>query len=113
MKTQETASEAMHYLLQYVTASDYLDRRERYRQEHLTLAWEAVERGELVLGGAVGDPITGALLVFSGDSPGIAERFAAADPYVRHGLVTQWTVQPWLTVAGTAPAANPVRPERP
>jgi len=103
----------MHYLLNYTAAADYQKRREMYRQEHLTLAWEAVERGELVLGGAVGEPLTGALLVFVGDSPEVAERFAAADPYVRHGLVTQWTVQPWYTVAGTTPAAHPLRPDRP
>jgi hypothetical protein len=26
------------------------------------------------------------------------EAFVTADPYVRHGLVTQWRVRPWPTV---------------
>jgi uncharacterized protein YciI len=29
-----------------------------------------------------------------------AEAFAAADPYVRNGLVTSWRVRPWTVVVG-------------
>jgi uncharacterized protein len=64
-------------------------------------------RGELVLAGALADPTDGAVLVFRGDSPAAAEAFAAADPYVRHGLVTRWRVRAWATVIGdgaTAPS---------
>jgi len=62
-----------------------------------------------VLGGAFADPVDGAVLVFKGDSPAVAEKFAAADPYVRNGLVTKWRVRPWTTVVGDD-AAAPVRP---
>ena len=99
----------MHYLLSYVTAPDYLQRRGDFRDAHLDLAWQASDRGELVLGEAVGDPVDGALLLFQGDSPAVAERFAAADPYVLNGIVTSWSVRPWTTVVGEA-SANPVRP---
>jgi uncharacterized protein YciI len=99
----------MHYLLHYTTAPDYLQRRAAFRQEHLTLAWEACDRGELILGGAVGDPAESALLVFRGASREVAERFAKADPYVRNGLVQRWEVKPWTTVVGTL-AEAPVRP---
>jgi uncharacterized protein YciI len=99
----------MHYLLSYVIAPDYLQRRGDFRDPHLVLAWQASDRGELVLGGVVGDPVDGALLLFQGDSPDVAERFAAADPYVLNGLVTSWSVRPWTTVVGAA-SANPVRP---
>ena len=99
----------MHYLLWYDLAPDYLDRRAEFREEHLKLAWEAVDRGELILGGAVGDPVDTAILFFQGDSPAAAGRFAAADPYVRNGLVTRWRTRPWTTVVGTT-AATPVRP---
>jgi uncharacterized protein len=99
----------MHYLLMYDVASDYLTRRAEFRDEHLTLAWQSQRRGELVLGGALADPVDGAVLLFRGDSPEVAERFAAADPYVRHGLVARWRVRPWITVAG-AEAATPVHP---
>lgn len=99
----------MHYLLVYDLAPDYLERRPQFRADHLKLAWAASERGELVLGGAVGDPIDTALLMFQGDSPAAAERFAAADPYVENGLVKRWRVRPWTTVVGPT-AATPVRP---
>jgi uncharacterized protein len=97
-----------HWLLRYEVAPDYLARRGEYRAAHLDLAWAAAERGELLLGGAVGDPPSEALLLFVGDGPDAAERFAAADPYVTAGLVARWEVLPWATVAGTG-AATPVR----
>ena len=102
----------MHYLLFYDTAPDYLTRRGDFRADHLALAWAAHERGELVLAGALADPVDGALLLFRGDSPAVAERFAEADPYVRNGLITRWRVRPWTTVAGET-AATPVRPGAP
>lgn len=98
----------MHYLLFYDFAADYLTRRTAYRAEHLKLAWEAAARGELVVGGAVGDPVECGILLFSGDSPAVAERFAREDPYVRHGVATGWRVRVWTTVVGPM-AATPVR----
>ena len=99
----------MHYLLLYDVVPDYVERRAAFRNEHLMLAWQAHERGELVLGGALADPVDGAVLLFRGDSPAVAEAFAAADPYVRNGLVTRWRVRTWNTVVGET-AATPVRP---
>lgn len=99
----------MHYLLSYEIAPDYLERRLEYRSQHLQLAWAAADRGELILGGVVGEPGESALLLFWGDSPDVAARFAQADPYVLHGLVARWTVKPWQTVAGPN-CANPIRP---
>ena len=99
----------MHYLLMYDVVPDYVDRRGQFRTEHLALAWAAHERGEFVLGGALADPVDMAILLFQGDSPAAAEAFARADPYVTSGLVTQWRVRPWNTVAGSG-ATNPIRP---
>ena len=99
----------MHYLLLYDVVPDYVERRAAFRNEHLALAWQAHERGELVLGGALADPVDGAVLLFRGDSPAVAEAFAAADPYVRNGLVTRWRVRAWNTVVGES-ASTPVRP---
>lgn len=99
----------MHFLLMYDVTPDYLSRRAEFRNEHLTLAWQSHERGELVLGGALADPVDASLLLFHGESSEVAERFAAADPYVQHGLVARWRVRPWITVVG-AEAATPVHP---
>ena len=92
----------MYWLLIYDLADDYLDRRPPLRPEHLGLATAAVERGELVLAGALADPADQAMLVFKGDDGSAAERFAQADPYVREGLVKQWRVRSWTVVTGTA-----------
>jgi len=98
----------MHYLLLYEVSEDYLSRRGEFREEHLRLAWQAHDRGELVLGGALADPVDGAVLLFKGETPEVAERFAQTDPYVTNGLVLTWRVRPWTTVVG-ADAATPVR----
>jgi uncharacterized protein YciI len=100
----------MHYLLFYELAPDYLERRKAFRAQHLTLAWQTHERGELVLGGILDQPVDRAVLFFQGDSPEVASRFAAIDPYVTNGLVVRWEVRPWITVAGVE-AATPVKPE--
>jgi uncharacterized protein YciI len=99
----------MHYLLIYELVDDYVTRRAALRADHLTLAWAAHERGDLLLGGVVDDPLDRALLLFQGDSPDAARRFAERDPYVLNGLVRHWEVRRWVTVAG-AQAATPVRP---
>ena len=90
----------MHYLLFYDVVPDYVERRAAYRAEHLSLAKNAVARGDLVLGGALGEPVDQSVLLFSGDSPAAAEAFAKADPYVTNGIVTKWRVRPWTTVVG-------------
>ncbi|HZQ06796.1 MAG TPA: YciI-like protein [Anaerolineae bacterium] len=98
----------MHYLLIYDLSTDYLERRPAFRAQHLALAWQAADRGELVLGGALNDPVDTAILFFKGDSPEVAERFAANDPYVKNGLVKSWRVRAWTTVVGEM-ASTPVR----
>lgn len=103
----------MHYLLFYDVVPDYVARRAPLRAEHLALAQAAHARGELILGGALADPVDGAVLVFRGDSPKVAEAFAAADPYVRNGLVTRWRVRTWTTVVGDGAAAAELRSTEP
>jgi uncharacterized protein YciI len=98
----------MHYILFYELADDYIERRAEFRSKHLALAWQASERGELVLGGVLEEPIDTALLLFEAESADAAKRFAEADPYVLNGLVKSWHVRPWTTVAGDR-AAKPTR----
>jgi hypothetical protein len=97
----------MHYLLLYDVVEDYVTRRVPLRDAHLALARRAVARGELLLGGALADPVDGAVLLFQGPSPAAAEAFAKQDPYVTNGLVTRWRVREWTTVVG-AGAAHPL-----
>jgi uncharacterized protein len=99
-----------HYLLFYEAGEDYVSKRASLRTEHLEKAWHSSAQGDLVLAGALADPVDGAVLLFRGDSPEIAERFAQSDPYVRSGAVKRWYVREWTTVAGEG-AATPVKPE--
>src|SRR5215472_5044495 len=98
-----------HYLLFYEVVDDYAARRAAHREEHLKNAWAASDRGELVVAGALANPADGAVLMFRGESPEVAERFAKADPYVAAGLVKRWHIREWTTVAGEN-AASPVKP---
>jgi uncharacterized protein YciI len=86
------------FALEYRVVDDYVARRAAFRDAHLRLAQAAHARGELRLGGALGDPPERALLVFS--SREAAETFAAQDPYVVNGLVSRWEVRPWAVAVG-------------
>jgi len=90
----------LHYLLFYEVAEGYAEKRVPFRPAHLAYAKDAVGRGELVLGGALSDPLDMAVLLFSGQTPEVAEGFARHDPYVVNGLVARWYVRPWTTVIG-------------
>jgi len=99
----------MHYLLFYDIVDGYVEKRKPWRSAHLENCRRAIERGELVLGGALANPVDGAVLLFRGSSPAVAEAFAAADPYVKNGLVKSWRVRQWTTVVG-ALAEMPAQP---
>ena len=102
-------TQTKHYLLMYELADDYMQRRAEFRESHLQMAWQSSGRGELVLAGALMDPVDTAVLLFRAVSPQVVEEFASTDPYVRNGRVKRWRVREWTTVAG-ADAATPVRP---
>jgi uncharacterized protein len=99
----------MHFLLIYDYIPEILERRGPFRSEHLRLAWDAHARGELVLAGALADPVDGAVFLFKCDDEQPVRKFAELDPYVLHGLVTAWRVRKWTTVVG-AEATAPVHP---
>jgi len=66
-----------------------------------------------LLGGALADPIDGALidgaiLLFRCDSPAVVEDFVRVDPYVTGGLVKHWYIRQWHTVVGE----NSVNPSK-
>ena len=87
-----------HQALFYEYVENALEARAPHREEHLALVRRYVDEGLMTLGGALGNPPHGGLLVFAGDDPAVAERFVAEDPYVREGVVTRWRVEPWTVV---------------
>lgn len=94
-----------YWLLEYDLCDDYLERRGPLRQEHLGLLQGALERGEVVLAGALADPVDRAVLVWRSDDTTVVEAFVKQDPYVREGLVVSSSIRPWTVVIdGTLPA---------
>ena len=90
----------MVYLLIYKTVEDYVEKRIPYRAGHLTYAEAAHARGELFMAGALAEPVDTAILIFKAESRTVAEDFARNDPYVKAGLVKEWSVRPWTVVIG-------------
>jgi len=92
----------MYYLLFYDYVENIVERRSPYREAHLALVREYVERRELVLGGAFVDPADGAAIAFKVDDRARVDQFVESDPYVANGLVTAWRIRQWTVVAGSA-----------
>lgn len=90
----------MHCILFYEYVEDIVEKRGPHRTAHINHLKRAFDAGEMVMGGALADPVDGAILVFRGLSSEAAERFAQEDPYVLNGLVTKWRVRKWSTVIG-------------
>jgi uncharacterized protein YciI len=100
------AIHAMHYLLIYDVVDSYVERRAPYRAEHLLLANQHAQRGELILGGALEDPVDQAILVFQVEDPAIIEHFVSKDPYVQNGLIRSWRIRRWNVAAGCCLKSN-------
>ena len=88
-----------HFALFYDYVENIVERRAPHRPAHLELYRRWRGEGRLVMGGAIGDPPHGALIVFDVDSAAEVEEFAAADPYVLNGLVTARRIEPWAVVS--------------
>ena len=89
-----------YFALFYNVIDDYVAQRALYRDQHLKHATAAYERGEIVLAGALADPVDRALIVFRAADASVVEEFARNDPYVLNGLVTRWEARPWTVVIG-------------
>ncbi|MDR0762675.1 MAG: YciI family protein [Campylobacteraceae bacterium] len=96
----------MHYLLIYEAVEDYMTRRGEFREEHLRLASQAENRGELILAGALGTQ--GSAFLFLTKDTSLIEKFVKNDPYIKGGLIRSYKILPWTTVIGKD-AQNPIR----
>jgi len=79
--------------LTYTYVDGMLERRRPHRAEHLELIERFSAEGRLLFAGALGDPPSGALIVFTDE--GSATEFTGADPYMRAGLITSHRIEPW------------------
>lgn len=95
-----------YFALQYEVVDDFANKRTPFRPAHLKEVREAHERGEIVMAGALAEP-SEALIIFRGADKSTAEGFAKNDPYVKNGLVQNWTVRQWTVVVGQDPSETP------
>lgn len=95
------------FMLIYAYSDDYLEKRTRYRKQHVQLAEELVEKGHIVLGGALEDPPDRAYICFQCPDRSVVEDFVERDPYVLNGLVRTHEIRDWKVVVGTA-CGNPI-----
>jgi uncharacterized protein YciI len=84
-----------YLILFYDYVEDIVERRAPHRPAHLALVGARKQAGLVVAGGALGDPPTGAAIVFGTDDEDEVRAFVDTDPYVAEGLVTQWRIVPW------------------
>ncbi|MDP4621064.1 MAG: YciI family protein [Thermoleophilia bacterium] len=87
-----------HILLMYEYVEDILERRAPYREAHLANLTRLKEEGRVLMAGATGDPVTGALIVFAPCDPVEVGEFVLRDPYYEAGLITDWRAVPWTVV---------------
>lgn len=95
-----------YFVLTYDVVDDFVNKRTPFRAAHLHEVREAHHRGELVMAGALGEPVE-ALLVFRVSDKSVVEKFATSDPYVTSGIVKKWKVRPWTVVVGQDPSETP------
>ena len=88
------------YILQYEYVENALEKRAPFRPAHLAYFAKQDATGNVVLGGAIDHPPTGALTIFRNITAEDIEQIAQQDPYVINGIVTKYTVKPYIAVGG-------------
>lgn len=88
-----------YLVLFYDYVADIVERRAPHRPAHLDLVTGYKRDGRVAAAGALGDPPTGAAIVFRTDSEDDVRAFVESDPYSIEGLVTEWRIVPWTVVA--------------
>jgi uncharacterized protein len=84
-----------HHILFYEYVEDVLDRRAPYREAHL----ERIRaRDDIVMAGAVGDPLHAAVIIFKDTEPEQIAEFARKDPYLEGGLVVESRIEVYRVV---------------
>lgn len=86
------------YALFYEYVEDVVEKRGPYREAHLDLIGRWHDDDRVAMGGALGDPPHGGLIVFRVGDAADVEAFVAEDPYVQNGIVVSHRVEPWNVV---------------
>ena len=84
----------MRYLMSYYPSEGFMALAREHGAAHQARLRDFHERGLLLMAGPLDKPPSGeALGVFTSREG--AEEFIAGDPFVRHGVVSRWTIRPF------------------
>jgi uncharacterized protein YciI len=87
----------MKYVMTYRAADDFLPLAQQHYPAHAERVQVFAGRGELLMVGTFDEPMDGAAMgVFT--TREAAEEFIAGDPFVRNGVVAEWSVRAWNEV---------------
>lgn len=86
------------HLLLYEYVPDMAERRGPYREAHLERIKAERDAGRIVMAGALGNPVSGAAIVFRDTDEAAIEAFVRDDPYMQAGLITAARIAPWNLV---------------
>lgn len=89
-----------YHVLKYTYVPDILDKRGPFREKHLEGAKAMAAANKLVMAGAIAEPVDGALFIFRNVTKQEIEAFVRTDPYVQNNLVPEWSIRPYMVVAG-------------
>ena len=94
------ASPPIYHLLTLDYVEDILEKRDPYRADHIAGAKAAEADGKVVLAGALQNPTYAGVFVFKDCDEAFVDAFVKADAYYKAGLVTGYTIRPWMIVVG-------------
>ena len=87
----------MKYVMTYRAVEDFMPLARQHYPAHAARVEEFAGRGELLMVGTFDEPMDGAAMgVFT--TREAAEQFIDGDPFVRNGVVAEWSVRPWNEV---------------
>jgi uncharacterized protein YciI len=76
------------------------EKRAPHREAHLAHLRELHDKGTLLLGGALLDPMDAGLLILRAESKDAVEAILATDAYAQNGIWTKLVVREWNVVVG-------------
>lgn len=101
-KYEEKNMTKKYYLLIYTVVADYLEKRADHRSSHLNLVTDYMNKGSLLLGGAVDNPADKAYFCFHCQDANEVEEFVKKDPYFQNNIIASYEIRNWNVVTGTA-----------
>ena len=85
-------------ILLYKMASNFVNAREPYRIQHLSLVNEFSKRGLIIAAGSYGTPPEAGLIIFNTQSSLEIEEFISRDPFNINKLITSHDIFDWNVV---------------